>query len=228
MAVLLDSNTGTWAKLLAEVKNSDSFRKAYSASIADRKAGKIIYPKQEDVFNALVYTPFDRVSVVILGQDPYHGPGQAEGLSFSVPRGVPIPPSLQNIFKEIHTDIGLPIPKIGHLESWARQGVLLLNTVLTVEQGRPASHAGRGWEQFTDTIISKISEHKNNVVFLLWGRHAQAKASLIDSTRHTVLTAAHPSPLSAYNGFFGCKHFSKTNAALVLAGKQPIDWGIPE
>lgn len=220
------SKSQTWTDVLADVKQTDFFKRAYSLSIADRKAGKHIYPAQEKVFNAFTLTPFEKVSVVILGQDPYHGPGQAEGLAFSVPTGVPLPPSLQNIFKELASDLGIPLSKNGHLAHWAEQGVLLLNAVLTVEEGRASSHAGRGWEQFTDAVMQKLSDEKEGIVFLLWGKYAQQKSSLINSSKHTILTAAHPSPLSAYNGFFGCKHFSKTNAALKKSGKKEIDWRI--
>jgi uracil-DNA glycosylase len=193
-----------------------------------RNEGKIIYPQQDRIFHALIATPFSQARVVILGQDPYHGPGQAEGLSFSVPRGIPIPPSLKNIFKELEKDLGIPVARHGHLESWARQGVLLLNTVLTVEEGRPASHAGHGWEKLTDGIIKKLSNERNHLIFLLWGKHAQQKASLIDASKHTILTAPHPSPLSAYQGFFGCHHFSRVNELLKDHGEVPITWNLPE
>jgi uracil-DNA glycosylase len=176
------------------------------------------------VFNAFAQCPFDTVKVVILGQDPYHGKGQAHGLAFSVPDHVPIPPSLQNIYKEIKNDIGTDVPQTGNLERWAKQGVLLLNATLTVEQGNPGSHQGRGWEVFTDAVIQKISKEKEHVVFLLWGKFAQSKSSLIDENKHLILKAAHPSPFSAHNGFFGCHHFSKTNSYLQSHGKGPIVW----
>lgn len=193
-----------------------------------RNKGKIIYPQQDRIFHALIATPFSQARVVILGQDPYHGPGQAEGLSFSVPRGIPIPPSLKNIFKELEKDLGIPVARHGHLESWARQGVLLLNTVLTVEEGSPASHAGYGWEKLTDGIIRKLSNERDYLIFLLWGKHAQQKASLIDASKHTIFTAPHPSPLSAYQGFFGCHHFSRVNELLRDHGEVPITWNLPE
>lgn len=183
-----------------------------------------VFPPPKLVFNALQLCPFDAVRVVILGQDPYHGPGQAHGLSFSVPEGVKIPPSLQNIYKEIANDIGTPLPASGNLERWAQQGVLLLNATLTVEHSKPGSHQGLGWETFTDAIIKTISDQKEHVVFLLWGNYARAKKSLIDSEKHCVLEAPHPSPFSAHSGFFGCKHFSKTNTYLQQHGKEPIMW----
>jgi uracil-DNA glycosylase len=179
------------------------------------------------VFNAFKLTPFENVKVVILGQDPYHGPGQAEGLCFSVPSGIPLPPSLQNIYKEIEQDLGIKMNvKNGHLAKWCEQGVFLLNAVLTVEKGKPASHAGKGWEIFTDEVIRKISEEKSGVVFLLWGNYAIKKKALIDTSKHFVLNAPHPSPFSAYSGFFGCEHFSKTNEILEKQNQKPIDWKI--
>jgi uracil-DNA glycosylase len=193
-----------------------------------RNEGKIIYPPQDKILHALHMTPFHRVRVVILGQDPYHGPGQAEGLSFSVPVGIPLPPSLKNIFKEIRDDLGIPLPHHGHLASWAAQGVLLLNTILTVEEGKPASHAGHGWEQLTDKIIKKLSDEREQIIFLLWGKHAQQKASLIDTQKHILLQAPHPSPLSAYQGFFGCHHFSQVNELLIKKGSTPIDWKLSD
>lgn len=213
-----------------EVLNNE-FTKPYFLQIAthlkvERATGKKIYPPGSQIFNAFDKTPFDKVKVVILGQDPYHGPGQAMGLSFSVPDGVPPPPSLQNIFKELLSDIGMAIPKTGNLTSWAERGVFLLNASLTVRATEAGSHALVGWQQFTDTVIKKISDEKEGVVFLLWGKFAQAKQPFIDEIKHHVLKAAHPSPLSAYNGFFGCKHFSKTNALLQKDGKDPIDWSI--
>jgi len=189
--------------------------------------GTIVYPKPSDVFNAFDLTPFNEVKVVILGQDPYHGANQAHGLSFSVQKGVAIPSSLKNIYKELQADIpGFKIPAHGDLSSWAKQGVLLLNATLTVRAGEPGSHQKMGWEQFTDKAIEVLSAEKSGLVFMLWGRYAQAKASLIDPTKHVVLTAAHPSPFSAYNGFFGCTHFSKANAYLVKKGEKPIIWQI--
>jgi uracil-DNA glycosylase len=183
-----------------------------------------IYPRGTDIFNAFDHCPFEQVRVVILGQDPYHGPGQAHGLSFSVPPGVPPPPSLQNIFKELQRDLGIPPPGSGDLTPWARQGVLLLNATLTVRADQAGSHQGKGWEPFTDTVIARLSEQRSGLVFLLWGRHAQNKAALIDERRHHLLTAPHPSPLSAHRGFIGCGHFSRTNALLEAQGLPPIRW----
>ena len=192
---------------------------------AARAGGKTIYPPQKDVFNAFRFTAFADVKVVILGQDPYHGPRQAHGLSFSVLPGIPAPPSLVNIYKELSTDIeGFQIPPHGCLQSWAEQGVMLLNTVLTVEAGQAHSHANLGWETFTDAVIAALNRHREGVVFLLWGSHAQKKGQIIDRLRHFVLTAPHPSPLSAHRGFFGCRHFSETNRLLQEQGKNPIDW----
>jgi uracil-DNA glycosylase len=183
-----------------------------------------VYPPGSLLFNGFNQTPFNQVKVVILGQDPYHGPGQAHGLSFSVPDGLPAPPSLINIYKELHKDIGMPIPKTGNLTKWAKQGVLLLNAVLTVRANEPASHAKIGWMDFTDAVIRKISDEKQGVVFLLWGKFAQEKQVLVDETKHHVLKAAHPSPFSADKGFFGCQHFSRTNQLLMDQGITPIDW----
>jgi uracil-DNA glycosylase len=216
----------TWQEALGEEKQKPYFKEILAFLKSQTLLGKKIYPASENIFNALKLTPFDQIKVVILGQDPYHGPKQAHGLSFSVLPGVAAPPSLQNIFKEIHQDLGLPIPNHGHLEKWARQGVLLLNTSLSVEAGKPQSHAKIGWEQFTNKIIEKISQEKTGLVFLLWGTPAQKKAELIDKNKHYILKAAHPSPLSAHRGFFGCKHFSKTNEILKSLGKEPIDWAL--
>lgn len=191
---------------------------------AEKAAGKVIYPPGELWFNAFNSTSFDRVKVVILGQDPYHGPGQAHGLCFSVLPGVPFPPSLLNIFKEIQNDLGLPIPRSGCLQHWAGQGVLLLNATLTVERGRAGSHQGKGWEQFTDRAVQRLNEVREGLVFLLWGSYAQRKGQLIDTRRHLVLKAPHPSPLSAHRGFFGCGHFSATNRYLESRGETPIRW----
>lgn len=191
----------------------------------ERAAGKIVYPPDADVFNAFKLTPFDTLKVVILGQDPYHGPNQSHGLCFSVVKGNKIPPSLRNIYKELAADIhNFVVPSHGDLSYWAEQGILLLNTVLTVEQAQAHSHKKIGWEQFTDGVISTINSQCENVIFLLWGAPAQKKAILIDEQRHTILTAIHPSPLSAHRGFFGCKHFSKTNQILSSQGRKPIDW----
>ncbi|MCE0460458.1 uracil-DNA glycosylase [Pseudomonas sp. 20TX0172] len=190
-------------------------------------AGKQIYPPASLIFNALNSTPLDKVKVVILGQDPYHGPGQAHGLCFSVQPGVPAPPSLVNIFKELKRDLNIDIPNHGYLQSWADQGVLLLNTTMTVERANANSHAGKGWQHFTDRVIEVVSEHQPNLVFLLWGAHAQSKQKLIDTTKHLVLTSVHPSPLSAYRGFLGCGHFSRANKFLEQHGEAPIDWRLP-
>lgn len=199
--------------------------------VAEKAAGKRIFPKGGEWFRALDLTPLDQVRVVILGQDPYHGEGQAHGLCFSVQPGVRPPPSLVNIYKELKTDLGIERPAHGFLEHWARQGVLLLNSVLTVEMGLAASHKGRGWETFTDAVIRLVAAKEEPVVFLLWGSYAQKKAAFVDSVerggRHLVLKAAHPSPLSAHNGFLGCRHFSRTNAFLESRGMMPIDWALP-
>lgn len=215
-----------WKQIL-----QDEFSKPYFEQIAlflkaEKKAGKVIYPPGPLIFNAFNTTPFDNVKVVILGQDPYHGPGQAHGLCFSVPYGVQPPPSLVNIFKEIQQDLGLPVPNHGNLEKWAQQGVLLLNASLTVEAHQPMSHSKVGWHHFTDDVIRIISEKKEHVVFILWGSFAKTKAELIDKNKHLILTAAHPSPLSAYNGFFGCRHFSKANDWLKAKGISAIDWSL--
>lgn len=190
------------------------------------RAGKVIYPPGKLIFNAFACTPFHEVKVVIIGQDPYHNPGQAHGLSFSVQDGVAPPPSLVNIFKEIQSDLGLQLSGTGNLEKWAKQGVLLLNASLTVEANNPMSHSKAGWHLFTDEVIRQVSAGKEHVVFLLWGRFAQNKETLIDSSKHLILKSAHPSPLSAYNGFFGCGHFSKANAWLQQHGIRPIDWSL--
>lgn len=191
---------------------------------AEALAGKKIYPAAQDIFTALDACPFEQVKVVILGQDPYHGPGQAHGLCFSVQKGVAIPPSLMNIYKELATDVGVIPPAHGHLISWAQQGVLLLNTVLTVEDGKAGSHHKRGWELFTDRIVEVLNEKKKNLVFILWGSPAQKKAAKVDGTKHLLLKSVHPSPLSSYRGFFGSKPFSQTNAYLQKHGIAPIDW----
>ncbi len=206
----------------------DQFQSPYFRELKDflleEKKHYTLYPPGPLIFNAFQRTPFEQVKVVILGQDPYHGKGQAHGLCFSVPRGIPQPPSLVNIFKELQSDLGLPLPEHGNLENWANQGVLLINATLTVRDGQAGSHQKRGWETFTNRVIELVSQEKSGVVFLLWGRFAQAKESLIDGNKHLILKAAHPSPLSAYNGFFGCRHFSRTNDYLVKNGKQGIDW----
>lgn len=206
----------------------DQFQAPYFTSLkaflVEEKKTYTIYPPGRLIFNAFQRTPFDRVKVVILGQDPYHGKGQAHGLCFSVPQDIPKPPSLVNIFKELHSDMGMPIPTHGSLEKWADQGVLLINATLTVRDSQAGSHQKKGWETFTNRVIEVVSQEKSGVVFILWGRFAQAKESLIDGNKHLVLKSAHPSPLSAYNGFFGCQHFSKTNKYLEQEGKSGIDW----
>lgn len=213
----------SWKKAL-----QDEFEKPYFKELSEtiRKAylEKTVFPPPKLVFNAFEHCHFDDVKVVILGQDPYHGDGQAHGLSFSVPDGTKTPPSLQNIYKEIKDDIGTEVPISGNLERWAEQGVLLLNATLTVEKGNAGSHQGLGWERLTSAVIQKISDEQKNVVFLLWGKYAQEKGKNIDTSKHLVLTAAHPSPFSAHNGFFGCKHFSKTNEYLIEHGKKSICW----
>lgn len=211
----------------------EEFGRPYMADLkafllAQREAGKRIFPPAANWFRALDLTPLDQVRVVILGQDPYHGPDQAHGLCFSVQPGVRTPPSLANIYKELESDLGIPPARHGFLEHWAKQGVLLLNSVLTVEMGQAASHQGRGWETFTDAVIRQVNERPDPVVFLLWGSHAQKKAAFVDTSRHLVLKAPHPSPLSAHSGFFGCRHFSKANEFLESRGLPPIDWALPE
>ena len=216
----------TWKDVLHGEREKEYFKSIMAFIERERAAGKTIYPKNSDIFNALAFTPFAAVKVVLVGQDPYHGPHQAHGLSFSVLPGVPPPPSLVNIFKEIADDVGAPVPNHGCLEKWAREGVLLLNAVLTVEAARPESHRGIGWEQFTGRIIQELNDRKEGLVFLLWGAHAQEKCANIDVLKHTILKAPHPSPFSAMRGFFGCKHFSKTNAILVKQQQTPIDWSL--
>lgn len=215
----------SWDALLADEFEKDYYKKLRTL-LAKEYRTTTVYPDMYDIFNALKYTPYEKVKAVILGQDPYHGPGQAHGLCFSVKKGVVPPPSLQNIFKELQVDLGCSVPEHGELTDWARQGVLLLNTVLTVRQGQPNSHRPLGWEIFTDRVISLLNEAPQPIVFLLWGANAKAKKSLLTNPSHLVLTAAHPSPLSAYNGFFGCRHFSKTNDYLASNGVEPIDWQI--
>lgn len=209
----------------------EEFEKPYFVEIRrflqeEKAAGKIIYPPGSLIFNAFNSTPFEKVRVVILGQDPYHGAGQAHGLCFSVQHGVKPPPSLVNIYKELKDDVGFEIPKHGNLQKWTEQGVFLLNAMLTVEANQPASHQKKGWEEFTNAVIQKLSKERNGLIFILWGNFAQQKAVLIDETKHTILKAAHPSPFSAYNGFFGCKHFSKTNEILKAIGEMEIDWQV--
>lgn len=213
----------SWKKVLAEEFGKEYFQNLVEF-IKKEYSSKTIYPPGMLIFNAFEHCTFDKVEVVILGQDPYHGPNQAMGLSFSVPKGVKNPPSLQNIYKEIQNDLGKSSITNGDLTPWAEQGVLLLNSVLTVEAGNAASHAGKGWEEFTDAVIKTISDKKENVVFILWGAYAQKKGKSIDSSKHFVIKSAHPSPLSAYNGFFGSKPFSKTNGYLKKVGKREIEW----
>lgn len=218
----------SWKEVLKAEFSKPYFQQLVTFLKTERLQGKTIYPPGPLIFNAFAQTPFDKVKVVLLGQDPYHGPGQAHGLCFSVPDGIAPPPSLLNIFKEIEADLGIGMSaRTGNLAKWAQQGVLLLNAFLTVRANEPLSHSKIGWEEFTNTVISRISELKTGVVFLLWGKFAQNKQVLIDETRHFVLKAAHPSPFSADKGFFGCRHFSKTNALLVQQGLDPIDWKIP-
>ncbi len=217
-----------WSDVLGQEKQQPYFQETLNFVRQEREAGKVIYPPAADVFNAFKYTEFADVKVVILGQDPYHGPNQAHGLCFSVLPGVAVPPSLVNIYKELQRDIpGFEIPGHGYLLSWAQQGVLLLNTVLTVEAGKAHSHASLGWEKFTDRVIAALNDHREGLVFLLWGNHAQKKGQYIDRQRHHVLMAPHPSPLSAHRGFLGCGHLSKTNQFLTETGQQPITWQIP-
>lgn len=217
----------SWRAPLAGAFASPSMAALKSFLLAEKAAGKAIFPKGSEWFRALDLTPLDQVRVVILGQDPYHGPGQAHGLAFSVRPGVRVPPSLVNIYKELQSDLGIAPARHGFLEHWARQGVLLLNTSLTVEQGLAASHKGRGWEDFTDAVIRLVAKREQPCAFLLWGSHAQKKAGFVDASRHLVLKAPHPSPLSAHNGFFGCRHFSCTNQWLQAQGLPPIDWALP-
>ena len=223
MEVKIDDS---WKEVLKNEFTKPYFLQVVSLLRTEKLAGITIYPPGSFLFNAFNTTPFPNVNVVILGQDPYHGPGQAHGLCFSVQTGISPPPSLVNIYKELHKDIGMPIPGHGNLTKWAEQGVLLINASLSVRANEPMSHSKIGWAEFTDTVIKKISDQRKNVVFLLWGKFAQEKQELIDETKHLVLKAAHPSPLSANNGFFGCRHFSKTNEYLVQNGMEPIDWSL--
>ncbi len=215
-----------WKQVLAEEFQKPYMKQLKQFLVEQLKQGKTIYPPPKLIFNAFDQTPWDKVKVVILGQDPYHNPGQAHWLAFSVPDGVPIPPSLQNIFKELHDDLWIPIPQTWNLTKWAQQGVLLLNPILTVEAHKPASHRGKGWEQFTDVVISKLSELKKWLVFILWWNYAKAKEKLIDASKHLIIKWAHPSPFSANKGFFGTRPFSKTNQYLISQGKEPIDWSL--
>ncbi len=213
----------SWHKELKEEFEKEYFLELMHFLKEERNNDRV-FPQESKMYSAFDFTPFNEVKVVILGQDPYHGPGQAHGLCFSVPEGIKVPPSLVNIYKELHSDIGMQIPRHGNLEEWAKQGVFLLNATLTVRAHTAGSHQKKGWEQFTDKVVSTISNNSENVVFLLWGRYAQAKSSLIDETKHLILNSVHPSPLSAYNGFYGCKHFSKTNEFLEAKSIETIDW----
>ena len=223
----MESLPASWQPLLAEEITKPYFAKL-SAFVDGERQQHAVFPPDGDVFNALRLTPYEKVSVLILGQDPYHDDGQAHGLSFSVRPGITTPPSLRNIFGEMRSDLGFPFPNNGYLVPWAEQGVLLLNAVLTVRAHQANSHKDHGWEQFTDAVISAVNAKPEPVVFVLWGGYAQKKAALIDTSRHTIIKSAHPSPLSANNGFFGSKPFSKINAELVAAHKSPIDWQLPK
>ena len=218
----------SWLAALREEFDQPYMAELKRFLLTEKEAGKRIFPAGANWFRALDLTPLDQVKVVILGQDPYHGPGQAHGLCFSVPNGVRPPPSLVNIYKELESDLGIRRPAHGFLEHWARQGVLLLNSVLTVEMGIAASHRDRGWERFTDAVVRLVNAKETPVVFMLWGSYAQKKASFVDTSRHLVLKAPHPSPLSAHSGFLGCRHFSKANEFLESRGLAPIDWALPE
>ncbi|WP_373766207.1 uracil-DNA glycosylase [Glaesserella sp.] len=217
----------TWKEAIGDEKSQPYFQQILQFVQQERLNGKVIYPPSHEVFSAFALTEFSDVKVVILGQDPYHGPNQAHGLSFSVKPGVVPPPSLLNMYKELAQDVGFQIPQHGYLVEWAKQGVLLLNTVLTVEQGKAHSHANIGWETFTDKVIHQLNQQRDHLVFLLWGSHAQKKGQFIDRRRHCVLTAPHPSPLSAHRGFLGCRHFSKANDYLRQQGLTEINWQLP-
>lgn len=218
--------SGKWLELLGPEFELDYMKKLKAFLIAEAQKNKIIYPEGKNIFEAFKLTPFEKVKVVIIGQDPYHGPGQAHGLCFSVQKGVKVPPSLVNIYKELKEDLGTPIADHGYLENWAREGVLMLNNVLTVEKGKAASHHGKGWELFTDKIIEVLNEKKENLVFILWGSPAQKKGKSIDTSKHFVIKSVHPSPLSSYRGFFGSKPFSQTNSFLASKGLKAINWNI--
>lgn len=218
----------SWLTILKPEFQSDYFLQLKSYLKEEKENGYTIYPPGSQIFNAFNHTPLDQVKVVIIGQDPYHGPKQANGLCFSVRKGIKQPPSLQNIFKEIRQEFGIPYPDHGDLTKWAQQGVLLLNAVLTVRAGEPRSHHGMGWETFTNHVIQHISKHKEGVIFMLWGKDAREKAALVDPDKHFLLNAPHPSPYSAYKGFFGCNHFYKANEILKSIGREPIDWSVDE
>lgn len=215
----------SWKEVLKDEFEHPYFFELKEFLVEEKKKHRV-FPPGSQIFNAFNHTPFHKVKVVIIGQDPYHGPGQAHGLCFSVPKGVAIPPSLQNIFKEINSDLGIAIPNHGNLEKWAQQGVLLINATLTVRAHQAGSHQGKGWERFTDAAIAALSSQRSGIVFMLWGAYAQAKTKIIEQSKHHILKAPHPSPLSAYRGFFGCKHFSKTNEILNRLGSDTIDWSI--
>lgn len=215
----------SWDELLKEEFQKEYYQRL-RAVLAREYREQTVYPDMHDIFNALRYTPYEKVKAVIIGQDPYHGPGQAHGLCFSVKKGIKPPPSLQNIFRELHDDVGCEIPPHGELTDWTRQGVMLMNTVLTVRRGQPNSHKGIGWEVFTDHVIELLNAREKPIVFLLWGSNAGAKAALLTGSQHLVLRAAHPSPYSAHSGFFGCRHFSAVNHFLAGQGEDPIDWQI--
>ena len=219
----MDFFHNSWDNVLREEFEKPYFKQLMN-KVDDAYAKTTCYPERNKIFSAFSYTPYENVKVVILGQDPYHGPGQANGLCFSVGNGVPFPPSLRNILQEVHDDVGAPSPTSGELDRWAEQGVLLLNAVLTVRAHEAASHAGRGWERFTDAVVRAIAERKEGVVYMLWGTYAQKKGSIADPRRNLILRAVHPSPLSAYRGFFGCRHFSEANRYLESIGKEPIRW----
>ncbi len=216
----------SWKEVLKEEFEKDYFLQLRNFLKSEKSNGSIIFPPGNRIFAAFELVPFNKVKAVILGQDPYHGRGQANGLCFSVNDGIDFPPSLQNIFKELNSDLQIPIPSSGNLEPWCQQGVFLLNAILTVRENSPGSHQKHGWEQFTDAVIRELSEKRNGLVFILWGKYAQQKLNLIDTHKHFVLTAPHPSPFSVHTGFYGCKHFSKTNNILIREGKQPINWSL--
>lgn len=226
MATIEPKIDESWKRRLGSEFQKPYFQELKNFLVAEKEAGHVIFPAGNRIFSAFNYTPFEKVKVVVLGQDPYHGLGQANGLCFSVADGIKPPPSLVNIFKELRNDMEIPVSATGNLEPWARQGVLLLNATLTVRENQPGSHQNKGWESFTDAVIRKLSDEKDSLIFLLWGRFAQAKDYLIDAGKHHIFKAAHPSPFSAYNGFFGCKHFSKTNEILKQQKRDEIDWQV--
>ncbi len=226
MKTIFDSLPSSWVEPLRSICQAETGRGLSGFLSAEADAGKVIYPPQSQLFNAFVATPFDAVKVVILGQDPYHGAGQAHGLSFSVPIGEKIPPSLRNIYKELDRDLGLAMPSHGCLQEWSQRGVLLLNAIMTVEHSKAGSHQGHGWEEFTDEVVAQLSQRREGIVFMLWGSYAQKKGRVIDRNRHCVLESAHPSPLSAHRGFLGNGHFSAANRYLESNGLKPVDWSL--